>query len=227
MKSVTERKRLRREYLWKRARSGAWEAIGFLLFLPLMLLATSFGIITLFLVAWCVLGVGNDCMLWIMLATLVSAGLTLVFGWGACISDKIMIRANSAGRIPYIPPVTPDTFPADEILVRGAEEPSDAQSEALLRAAAGQETPKEELVRAIISPDCDRDQTEPSAPAGSTAGAPLDERMRSAGRDERVCPHRMDSASHATRSRPERVDPVGFASDPNTPGPPFESGLTA
>jgi hypothetical protein len=48
----------------------------------------------------------------------------------------------------YSPPVTPDTFPANEILVRGSEEPPVAQSEILLRAAQkGEETPKEELLR--------------------------------------------------------------------------------
>ncbi len=49
---------------------------------------------------------------------------------------------------PYVPPVTPDTLPADEILVRGSEEPPVAQSEVLLRAAhRGKETPKEEWLR--------------------------------------------------------------------------------
>ena len=40
-----------------------------------------------------------------------------------------------------------DTLPAEEILVRGSEEPPVVQSEVLLRAAKEQETPKEELLR--------------------------------------------------------------------------------
>jgi hypothetical protein len=55
---------------------------------------------------------------------------------------------NEAKSLPYIPPVTPDTLPPDEILVRGSEEPPVAQSEVLLRAAkATQEAAKEELLR--------------------------------------------------------------------------------
>jgi hypothetical protein len=50
---------------------------------------------------------------------------------------------------PYVPPVTASTLPAEEILVRATEEPPVAQSEVLLRAAQGQETPKEELLRVI------------------------------------------------------------------------------
>jgi len=38
-------------------------------------------------------------------------------------------------------------LPADEILVRGSQEPPIVQSEVLLRATQQQETPKEELLR--------------------------------------------------------------------------------
>ncbi len=54
---------------------------------------------------------------------------------------------RAAKQIPYVPPVTPDTLPADEILVRGSKEPPIAQSAVLLRAAKEQETPKKELLR--------------------------------------------------------------------------------
>jgi hypothetical protein len=48
----------------------------------------------------------------------------------------------------YVPPVPPDTFPAEEVLVRGAEEPQ-AESETLVRAAmpTTEETPAEQLLR--------------------------------------------------------------------------------
>jgi hypothetical protein len=46
-----------------------------------------------------------------------------------------------------IPPITPDTLPADEILLRGAQEPS-APNETLLRAGVkSEETKAEELLR--------------------------------------------------------------------------------
>ena len=60
-----------------------------------------------------------------------------------------MIRRGNdeAAKLRYVPPVTADTLPANEILIRSSEEPPVAQSEVLMRAAQGQETPKEELVR--------------------------------------------------------------------------------
>jgi hypothetical protein len=54
---------------------------------------------------------------------------------------------KEAAKLPYVPPVTPDILPAEEILVRAADVPPVAQSTILLRAAQGQETPKEELLR--------------------------------------------------------------------------------
>src|SRR5579871_5642303 len=50
-------------------------------------------------------------------------------------------RANTA----YVSPVTADTLPADEILVRGSETPPVVQSRELLRSANEQPTPTEEL----------------------------------------------------------------------------------
>jgi len=52
-------------------------------------------------------------------------------------------------RLPYVPPLNPDTLPAEEVLVRGAEEPPIVPSEVLLRATNERETPKEELLRAV------------------------------------------------------------------------------
>ena len=58
------------------------------------------------------------------------------------------IRRARRANIAYIPPVRPDILPADEFLVRAADEPPVAQSGILLRAAQGIETPNEELLRA-------------------------------------------------------------------------------
>lgn len=51
-------------------------------------------------------------------------------------------------KIPVVPPVNIATLPAEEVLVRGSEAPSFAQSEVLLRATQAAETPQEELLRA-------------------------------------------------------------------------------
>ncbi len=54
---------------------------------------------------------------------------------------------KKAKQVPYVPPVIANTLPAEEILVRAADEPPVAQSAVLLRAAKGVETPKDELLR--------------------------------------------------------------------------------
>ena len=63
-------------------------------------------------------------------------------------AQALQIRAAKLARLPYVPPVTPNTLPADEILVRSSSELPTVQSAVLLRAAQGIETPKEELLRA-------------------------------------------------------------------------------
>ncbi len=73
--------------------------------------------------------------------TVISGKLSWLF-W-----DKVK-AAKTSVRILYVPPVTLDTIPAEEILVRGSDETPVAQSEVLLRAAQqGQQTPKEALLR--------------------------------------------------------------------------------
>ena len=60
-----------------------------------------------------------------------------------------MIRSAQEMNVAYVPPATPNTLPAEEILVRGAAEPTAAHSDVLLRAAQGEQaTPKEDLLRA-------------------------------------------------------------------------------
>jgi hypothetical protein len=55
---------------------------------------------------------------------------------------------KAAKRLPYVPPITFSTLPAEEVLVRGAAEPS-APSETLLRAGVkSEETKPTDLLRA-------------------------------------------------------------------------------
>ena len=50
--------------------------------------------------------------------------------------------------IPYVPPVTSDTLPAEEVLVRGSEEPTQEQSKVLLRGTeCSMGTGEQELLR--------------------------------------------------------------------------------
>ena len=73
-----------------------------------------------------------------------------------CIMGRTALRSghyarrqvSSAALLPYIPPITSDTLPVDEVLVRGSEEPAE-QSCVLLRAAGERaDIPAEQLLRA-------------------------------------------------------------------------------
>lgn len=65
----------------------------------------------------------------------------------------IMVRAahrahREAKQLPYVPPVTADILPAEEVLVRGSAQPAQEQSKVLLRgtdSSAG--TGEQELLR--------------------------------------------------------------------------------
>ena len=62
----------------------------------------------------------------------------MLFGlaFWACASSARQIH-QAAKRLPYAPPVIADTLPAEEVLVRGSEEPLQEQSNVLLRCADG------------------------------------------------------------------------------------------
>ncbi|HZT43960.1 MAG TPA: hypothetical protein VFA07_17470 [Chthonomonadaceae bacterium] len=71
-------------------------------------------------------------------ALIAVAAVFVMVGVTTCVlvalSDKVRQRAE---QIPYVPPVTGDTFPAEEVLVRGSEEPAQEQSKVLLRGTDG------------------------------------------------------------------------------------------
>jgi|SRR5579884_273968 len=55
---------------------------------------------------------------------------------------------RTAKQLPYVPPVTADTLPAEEVLVRGSEQPSQEQGKVLLRGTGGSVgTGEQELLR--------------------------------------------------------------------------------
>ncbi len=88
----------------------------------------------------------------------VCAGIAGVAGSLTFAIGRLVPRAlNDLGRT-YVPPVTPDTLPAEEILVRAADVPPVVQSDVLLRAAQRrQETTKEELLR-MSQGECTADE---------------------------------------------------------------------
>jgi hypothetical protein len=145
MSKVTERKRRRWEYLKKKGATYSNVALYSALFVPALTIAGLCGI-----AAVMILFIGpND-----ILSSLFAIGLLLGCGLSGALSwycrNRILASQRQARQLSYVPPVTPKTLPAEEILVRGSEEPPVQQSEVLLRAAkpGQQEMSAEELLRA-------------------------------------------------------------------------------
>ena len=137
MRQVPNRTKLRRTYLRRKAETY-------------MTLLTSSGLVVVFvlilaaiiaLARWFVLQQQPG-----MAIVMVGFGFFPLFLCLVCLNDVKNTKQKSR-RLPYVPPVTPETLPADEILVRGAQPPPVVQNEVLLRAATAASTPKEELVR--------------------------------------------------------------------------------
>jgi len=64
--------------------------------------------------------------------------LSLLLGWITWQLLRISDRASSeAEKLPYVPPVTADALPVEEVLVRASAEPDQEQSRVLLRVADG------------------------------------------------------------------------------------------
>ena len=128
MSSTQERIKKRREYL--KRKGGAYAKISWSAFLT--------GLLTVMLV--------------VVIRTTGPARIALtVFYW----SYLLVVLIHSAHKthqavkkLPYVPPVTADTLPAEEVLVRGSEEPVQKQSKVLLRGTqSGLESAEQELLR--------------------------------------------------------------------------------
>ena len=69
---------------------------------------------------------------------LIVIGLALVCGVGTYHLIRLAHQAHQeAKQLPYVPPVTTDSLPAEEVLVRGSEEPKQEQGKVLLRGTDG------------------------------------------------------------------------------------------
>jgi hypothetical protein len=141
-KRVPDRKQLRREYLKQKGGAVANITVSGLLLLPVSVALLLF-LTMIFVFAFSPSEpIGERVVLScfaIALAGLAGAGVSI------CVRD-IRETKRKARQLIYVPPVTPDTLPAEEILIRGSQEPPVAQSEVLLRAAKETEAPLEELL---------------------------------------------------------------------------------
>jgi hypothetical protein len=141
---IPDRQKLRREYLKKKA-GAVSKSLGFNLLLPCLMMATlvSAGLTMTSLfkfpyVQLYKLLVGEYSLLGDIL--LVVTYILLTFGFGyACWKMKHLVEHSEQqeAAIEFVPPVTPGTLPAEEVLVRGSEEPTQDQRTLLLRAADG------------------------------------------------------------------------------------------
>ena len=76
------------------------------------------------------------------------ASATQVFGLVAWLGWKTLKHGKQALPLTYVAPVTADTLPAEEVLVRGSEEPAQKQSKVLLRGTdSSRGTGEQELLR--------------------------------------------------------------------------------
>ena len=138
MSKMPDRKSLRREYLRQKGEVYGEGAIYAVLFVPALLIAV-------FAVVCGVTGLGGGNNIFTGLIGVAMFGSISAYCW---LQMRDARRRTDA--VPYAPPIQPDTLPAEEILVRAADEPPVVQSEVLLRAAQEHETPKEELLRGPV-----------------------------------------------------------------------------
>lgn len=140
MNRIANWKKQRREYLWKRGARITGANIAALLIVP------AFGV-----AAVCIL-----IALWMQSMEFMPFPALLLCGVSAASGLFIKLAMflgyhwlDAAAKLPYIPPVTPDALPSNEILVRSASEPF-APAEMLMRpAAASNEKGVGQLLRSI------------------------------------------------------------------------------
>jgi hypothetical protein len=143
---LPDRRKQRREYLKRKVVAQSKIQGGSLLALGLLIAAIISGLFTCgYLLYAYFLQEGT-----LLLLALLFTVLAIVCGSGCRrISAFIEKASNEEMSIPYVPPVTPDTLSAEEVLVRGSQEPLQEQRTILLRAAVeNADRPEEELLRA-------------------------------------------------------------------------------
>lgn len=137
MGNTHERIKQRREYVKRKVMAYVLMTLSILVAIPCALLAV---ILFLLAVASVFEGIPWVEIFW---PALKLGELALRF------SESAQKAHGEAKQLPYIPPVTADSLPAEEVLLRGAEKPPQEQSRTLLRAADGSAaTPEQELLRA-------------------------------------------------------------------------------
>ena len=150
MSSTMERLRKRQQYLKRKVAAYSKTGIALFLAVPCALLTC-----ILFILAflnWTGRGADHPANL------LAFAIGTIAIGMVCCYFILIAERGvQEVTQLSHVPPVTADTLPSEEVLVRGSEEPTQEQSKVLLRGTDGStDTGEQELLRSSQeqSPKC-------------------------------------------------------------------------
>lgn len=141
MSQIRERVKQRREYLRKKGIAYSLMTFVALFMVPCFVVA-----LTLWGIAiYCLIARPHGYFFFTFMATFGA----LCISWLSWLLTLAVYDIHQEARqLPYVPRVTSDTLPNEEVLVRGAEEPASPQSEVLLRGAQGSgEMAEQELLR--------------------------------------------------------------------------------
>src|SRR5260221_1373656 len=151
--NLLDRKKQRREYLAKKV--GGFGK-GYSVALASIIMAATTGLIV-YVSLWCfhISGSGYISIKERILYVMGGIGALIAAFFMGCLTLKsghfARSQVSTTTLLPYIPPVTPNTLPAEEVLIRGSQEPNREQNIVLLRAAEeSSESPANELLRAIV-----------------------------------------------------------------------------
>jgi len=118
--------------------------LGGAMFIPCSIAAAISGILT---GIGCLVAIGDRYTEAFLLCVLLGGLMTMLFTFFAWMGYAIVKQGKVLAQTPYVPPFKADSLPAEEVLVRGSEQPPAVLSEVLLRAATDIETPNRELLR--------------------------------------------------------------------------------
>lgn len=148
MGNTQERKKQRRRYLWKKGKAYTKFSIATLLAIPCTLIGCLLlAAFAMTLYDYFILNNSNGAKSPINFVSWI--GTILLFGAMIWVMVRAARRAHQAAKqLPYVPPVTADTLPAEEVLVRGSVEPTQEQGKVLLRGTGSStDTEVQELLR--------------------------------------------------------------------------------
>lgn len=146
MNRVPNREMQRREYLKKKSRAYVAAIVFFALFTLFLVLAVG-GVA--YFVPFFARSLSHPSLDSVFAWIGIAFGLLLALTFGGIWLLAGLSIPRAASKIPYVPPVTIDTLPPEEILVRGATEHAVVQSNLLRPTMKDQENKAEELLRSV------------------------------------------------------------------------------